>query len=207
MTMPIAVVPLRAGKTRLASAYGSDARRALRAAMLADVVEALRNADVGRIVVACADPESEAIAAPLPVVVHRDPPAVSGLDAALASAVAANAGKGDDVLIVTADLPTLVAGDVHAVIAAPGPVVVAPTSDGGTGALLRRPHDSIPTAYGPNSGARHARLATDAGIAPVVLDLPGFRIDVDTEADLAELDAAPSLGRHTASWLAGVVSA
>lgn len=202
MKQPTVVIPLRAGKTRLAGAYDERARRDLRGAMLADVVAAVRAAHLDRIVVACADDESAELADGLSVEVERDPPEVDGLDAAIAHTVevAGRERPKDDVMVVTADLPGLTANDVRAVLYAPGLVVIAPTGDGGTGILLRRPHDVIDTAYGQESAARHAARALDKGILPSVLELPGVRVDVDTEDDVIDLDGLRTLGEHTARW-------
>jgi 2-phospho-L-lactate/phosphoenolpyruvate guanylyltransferase len=115
-----------------------------------------------------------------------------GLGRALATADATAAGAAAT-LVVAADLPLVAAEDLDAVCAAGarGPaVVVAPTHDGGTGALLRRPPRLIPTAYGPGSAARHLALARAAGASALVVDRQALALDVDDAAGLARAHAA-----------------
>ena len=110
-----------------------------------------------------------------------------GLRVALDRADAATAGHATTI-VVAADLPEVAADDLGRVFAAAGAadraVVIAPTYDGGTGALLRRPPSLMPTAYGIGSAAAHIDLARAAGVLPQVLDLPGLARDVDTPEQL-----------------------
>ncbi|MFT5224041.1 MAG: 2-phospho-L-lactate guanylyltransferase [Glaciecola sp.] len=199
-TRPLVVVPLRAGKTRLADVLDTEDRARLRAAMLTDVIAALRGADCEQIVVACGDQESATIAHDLDLQVQLDPPDVADLNAAIASACAGTP-SGQALMVVTADLPSLTAADVRLVLDSRGEVVIAPTADGGTGALLRRPLAAMDTRYGPGSAALHTALARDCGLVATIMDLPGFRLDVDTEADLAEVASALVVGEATVRWL------
>ena len=202
----VAVVPLRApgdGKTRLAPALDRDARAALAGAMLADVVAALRGADV-HVVVAAGGPSAAAAGSALRTDVIMDPPGTTSLDLAVEHArrqlepLAA-------LLVVQADLPLLRPADVEAVLASESAVVVAPTDDGGTSALLRRPAGVVPTAYGRDSARTHRRLAVDAGITPHVVRRPGLALDVDVHEDLRAL-AGRAVGPATAAVLAALAS-
>jgi 2-phospho-L-lactate/phosphoenolpyruvate guanylyltransferase len=200
-----AVVPLRApgsGKTRLAPRLTVEQRAALAGAMLADVCHALEGAAIDRIVVAAGGASAVAAASALGLDVLHDPPRCSGLDAALRAAVG-RIGDAGTLLIVTADLPGLTAEDITAVLERPEPVVVAPTDDGGTGALLRRPPDAIATAYGPGSAARHLGLAYAAGLPAATIRRHGLAHDLDTWDDLRRLRAGP-LGPATAAVLVGM---
>lgn len=201
----VALVPLRApgvGKSRLAGALSSEGRAALAGAMLADVAAALRDAPVDRTVVAADGPAAVAAASALGLETLADPPGARGLDAALAAA-AARLGPLGQLLVVAADLPWLTGADVRRVLAVDADVVVAPTADGGTGGLLRRPADACATAYGVGSARRHLALARGAGRSATELQLPGFAHDVDVAADLARLTAAdrPTLGARTRAVL------
>ncbi len=197
---PTALIPLRApgaGKSRLAPGLSREERAALAGAMLADVAAALQAAGLEPIV-AAAGTEAVAAAAALGLDAVMDQEG-AGLDRALADAHHA-IGAPRDLLVVMADLPTLSGSDVEVLLARGPAVVVAPTDDGGTGALLRRPANSIPTAYGPDSAARHIALARSAGVEPAEVDRPGFRLDVDTRADLLHL-VERRLGVATAAFL------
>ena len=180
-----AVVPFRDpghGKSRLRSHLNGVDRAALSETMLATVVTALGTAGVGRLVVVAGGAGAVAAAERLGVDVVTDPPATSTLDDAVAAAV--DALHPHDLLVVAADLPGVTAADITAVLASPAAVVIAPTRDGGTAALLRRPHDVIATAYGVDSARRHRDLAVAAGATVEVIERPGLALDVDTWDDL-----------------------
>jgi 2-phospho-L-lactate/phosphoenolpyruvate guanylyltransferase len=202
----VALVPLRApgaGKTRLAGHLDVDQRAALAGAMLADVAAVLVGCRaLDRVVVAAGGPSAVAAAAALGLEVVADPPHVRGLDGALRAA-ALRIGHARQLLVVAADLPTLTPDDVDAVLACPAAVTVAPTRDGGTGALLRRPPDAITTTYGPGSCRRHLRLARAAGWTTAVVDRPGFAFDLDTVEDL-RLAGTGRVGPATAAVLAAL---
>ncbi|HEX2029017.1 MAG TPA: 2-phospho-L-lactate guanylyltransferase [Nitriliruptorales bacterium] len=192
----MALVPFRApghGKTRLATRDRAGVRgltpaerAALAAAMLSDVAAALTGAPVDQLVVAASDAAAATAASALGLAVVVDPPAAAGLDHALDAAARRTVQEGT-LLVVAADLPCLQPAEVEAVLTVRGAVVVAPTTDGGTGGLLRRPPTAVPTAYGPRSAERHLALAAARGLPAARVELDGFRHDVDTWADLAAL--------------------
>lgn len=209
----VALIPLRSpgqGKTRLASTLTAEERAALSGAMLADVVAALRDSAVDRIVVAAAGTAAAAAATAVGAEVLHDPASVTDLaprdrlDAAIAAATA-QLRIAAQLLVVAADLPHLRGADVDEVLAADAEVVVAPTRDGGTGGLLRRPPAVCSTAYGPRSATRHVAAAHAAGLGAVRLEVAGFAHDVDVEGDLGRSrgdPALPPLGTRTAALLA-----
>lgn len=187
------LVPLRSpgrGKTRLAGHLSPAARASLAGAMLADVAAALADAAVDELVVVAGGPAAAAAAGALGLDALIDPPDVATLDGALRAA-AARIGPRSELLVVAADLPRLTAADLAAVHGDGADVVVAPTADGGTGVLLRRPADVIPTAYGVGSAGRHLALARQAGAAGRTVRRAGAAYDVDTLADLIALRDAP----------------
>ncbi|MEX1177039.1 MAG: 2-phospho-L-lactate guanylyltransferase [Nitriliruptor sp.] len=198
-------MPLRSpgeGKSRLAGTLSVEGRAALAGAMLADVVAALTSSSVDRIVIAASGPAAVAAGSALGLETVSDPTGVRGLDAALGAA-ASRLGTVGTLLVVAADLPRLQRGDVEAVLGTDAAVVVAPTIDGGTGGLLRRPGHIIATAYGPGSARRHLSTARDAGLRAERRDAPGFAYDVDVAADLVALRdvGGPPLGARTAALL------
>jgi 2-phospho-L-lactate guanylyltransferase len=180
-----AIVPVKAltdAKSRLADQLSGDERRALVTWMLGRVLDACLSADpIDRVIVVAGDREAAAVAARAGVEVLIEP--VPGLPAALRAADQAAAGAGAT-LIVPADLPLATAGDLETACRARAGVVVVPTWDGGTGALLRRPPSVVATAFGPGSAAAHLRLAAAAGVRALRLDLPNLALDVDTPRDL-----------------------
>lgn len=183
-------VPLRSpghGKTRLAPHLSVVERAEVAGAMLADVVAAVRGAGLGRPTVLASGDAAAAAGAALgcPVRVDGDE---AGLNEALRAATR-TLDEDDDLLVLLGDLPLVSAADVAAVVAASGPVVLAPARDGGTAALLRRPATAMGTAFGPGSAAAHRSLAEAAGLTVTSVRRPGLATDLDT---LADLEALPS---------------
>lgn len=198
----VALIPLRdpgSGKTRLAPHLSPSERAGLAAAMLSDTVGAIRAAPVDRVVVAASGGTGAAAASALGLDVLLDPPSAPSLDEVLRVATARLSGA-SALLVVAADLPCLRPEEVAALLDLEAQVVVAPTGDGGTGGLLRRPPAIVPTAFGPGSAATHMRLAHQAGVQGRTASLPGFHNDVDTWADLQALVEAP-VGPTTAAFL------
>jgi 2-phospho-L-lactate/phosphoenolpyruvate guanylyltransferase len=188
-----AIVPLKAlgaAKQRLAGRLGAQERRDLVAWMFERVVAACRDARAtSDLLVVAGNADSAALARRAGVETLMEPR--PGLDAALAAADAALAGVGAT-LVVAADLPLVTPDDIDRVCveaAAQRVVAVAPTYDGGTGALLRRPPRIIPTAYGPDSAARHLALAAAADVSAVRLEVAGLALDVDDADGLAAAQA------------------
>jgi 2-phospho-L-lactate guanylyltransferase len=204
------LVPVRrlgVGKSRLRPPLGPEQSGALAAAMLEDVLEALAGVPaLGARAVVTGDPAVARVAeaAGARVIEHPDDglsPAVDAAGAALARAGASG------VLVVLGDLAGARAeelAELPAALAELGGrgVVLAPSRDGGTSALLRAPHDAIPSAFGPDSAARHLALAKQAGVPCRELALPSLAIDVDEVEDLEALLAHGGAGRRTRALLA-----
>jgi len=85
-------------------------------------------------------------------------------------------------------------------VEAPG-VALAPSSDGGTSALLRVPRDVIPARFGPDSAKRHREEAERASVACRYLPLPSLAVDVDSARDIEEILYSGTLGAHTRAVL------
>lgn len=184
-----AIVPLKAlanAKGRLSQALDPAQRRAFVAWMATRVIAACHECDgIDDVLVVAGDQAAADVASAAGAQVLLV--AEDGLRVALDRADVATADRAASI-IVAADLPEVSAHDLDTVLAAAGPshaaVVIAPTHDGGTGALLRRPPALITTAYGPGSAAAHADLARAAGIVPRVVDVAGLSRDVDTPEHL-----------------------
>lgn len=184
-----AIVPLKAldrAKGRLAEDLDGPSRQRLSRWMFERVAAALQvTRAVTGVLVVVGDADGAALAAAHGFATLREPR--PGLDAALGAADSATAGV-PATLVVAADLPLVRGGDLDAVCSAGGtaPVVVAPTRDGGTGALYRRPAGIIRTAYGSGSARAHLDAAAAAGVHGLRLDVAGLALDVDTAAALRE---------------------
>jgi 2-phospho-L-lactate guanylyltransferase len=103
-----------------------------------------------------------------------------------ASAVALSAGA-DAVLMLPSDLPLLTEADLNQLYELAmdeDGVIIAPSHDGGTNALLLRPPQAIVYAFGEGSFARHLTLAAEAGLPAHVYQSATLALDVDRPEDL-----------------------
>jgi 2-phospho-L-lactate guanylyltransferase len=193
-----ALVPVKAldrAKGRLAALLSQEERRRLALAMLEDVLRALRAVPrVDELAVVSPDTDVLARAGELGAEPLSEPPLCQGVNQALAHASAALSGRGaDTLLVVAADLPAALPGDIGTlldVIAETG-LALVPTHDRGTGAIALRPPGAIPFRFGPRSSVAHRREAVARGLPARVLLLASLSRDVDQPDDLTHLLAHP----------------
>ncbi len=98
-------------------------------------------------------------------------------------------------LTISADLPLLAQEDVFALIQAAQehPIVLASSSDGtGTNALLTRPPLALPYLFGPNSLPAYVQAAQMHKFSYTVVQTAHLALDIDTLADLAQLERSAS---------------
>ena len=181
-------------KRRLAALFDAEERAAISAALLARTVRVAKTAlaDSAIVVVASGDDVADvAHAAGTDRVIM---PRAEGLNPQLAEA-ALHVPEGVDLLILHADLPLLTPQDLAALVATPGPVVLAPDHRGeGTNALLQRAADRF-FAFGVGSCARHREQAARRDLQPALCARPGLARDLDEADDWAAVEAA--LGHGT----------
>jgi 2-phospho-L-lactate guanylyltransferase (CobY/MobA/RfbA family) len=90
----------------------------------------------------------------------------------------------------------------HAEYAEQGPGIwLAPSSDGGTSALLQIPSDAIACCFGRDSAARHREAAAAASVAYHELELESLLIDLDHPEDLEAFLKSEGGGRRTRALL------
>jgi 2-phospho-L-lactate guanylyltransferase len=141
--------------------------------------------------------------------------ALHGPDDGLNPAIDAAAGKlglADDapLLVVLGDVPGALPGELQRLFdvldnLGPGPAaVLAPSRDGGTSALLRRPHGALASCFGPQSAARHREAAQKAGVTLEEIPLPSLAIDLDRAEDLRGFLAETHGGERTRALLRGL---
>ena len=188
-----AVVPVKdlwGTKSRLKPILNPGARAGLTLYMMGRVVSALKQAGVENVCVVSPDPivlgeAAERGAAPLPQESR-------GLNPALEEGRRWAMGRGATALLVLpADLPLVDAEDLRAVLecAQKAPVTISPDgAHAGTNALLLRPPDALPFAFGPDSYEAHLRAARERGLGVRVCERPHLSFDLDTTEDLARLD-------------------
>jgi 2-phospho-L-lactate guanylyltransferase len=205
----VPVKSLAAGKSRLAAALGRAGAEALALAMLEDVVAALLATPRLRAVAVVTPDAAVAEAARRAgarVIGGED----AGLNAALERAARTLAPWcADGLLVVLGDVAGVRAAEIERVLdalaAGPAPrAVLAPTRDGGTGALARRPADAFAPRFGPTSAQRHREAAARAGVPLAELALPGLALDLDDEQALRAFLAGEGGGPRTRARLAAL---
>ncbi len=192
-----AVLPVKSfgrAKQRLDAAIGQPDRAELAAAMVGDVLDALRAVSgLSELIVVTAERQAAAAARAAEAHVVEDPVEAGQSDAA-ARGVRAAVGRGAQrVLLVPGDCPALDPGEVGRLLdgfPGAGLVIVPDRHGSGTNALLIAPPGAIEPSFGAGSLARHAALGAAAGIAVRVAHAPSLELDVDTPGDLAALRTA-----------------
>jgi len=194
-----AILPVKRfaqAKQRLGASIANQLRLALAAAMVADVMAALAQAEAIALTVVVTAEESVALAARdlgATVVADRQESGQSaaaelGIEHALAEGI-------ERVLCVPGDCPALDPLELEALLrrdeaqaSGAARVVILPDRHGtGTNGLLLAPPLALAPSFGPDSCARHRELARAAGAECRVQQLPSLLLDVDTGADLAAL--------------------
>jgi len=194
--MTIALIPvkrLEESKSRLFPQLSEARREALTLAMLEDLIEALsQTPGVDRIAVTTPDPvvAKHAQGAGAEILIREEP----GLNAALedgrerlCNADTASDASAEAFLIVLGDVAGALPEDFAKLIEladANRGVWLAPSSDGGTSALLQRPATAIPCCFGRNSAKRHREAAESAGVPFDEIPLASLAIDLDQPEDL-----------------------
>jgi 2-phospho-L-lactate guanylyltransferase len=159
-------------KTRLASLLEADERRRLARAMLADVLDALRDAGREPTVLA-----TEPIECAAPVTVDDRP---------LTPAVNAVLDAGDPTAIVMADLALATPAALDGLFDATAEVVLAPGLGGGTNAVVTR-HPDFRVDYHGVSYRDHRERAAAVGASVETVDSLRLAVDVDDPEDLVDV--------------------
>lgn len=196
-----AIVPVKdlgETKSRLSSSLSPEERAVLTLWMLEHVLATLRETDgVERVGVVSPSPRVLSLAE------EFDATALGqesrGLNNALEEGRGWAVSRGaSSLLVLPADLPYLSAFDVRMLLNLlredERAVVISPDeSREGTNALLIRPPDAMPFAFGPGSYEAHLRAARQRGLDPAIYEDASLAFDLDTREDLARLRAPEDL--------------
>ena len=190
--MSVAVIPIKSlahSKSRLSSDFDRSELERLSLSMLEDLLDALlATPALTRVAVATPDERVAELARSLGAeALHGPDP---GLKSAIDDAPQKLGLEADEaLLVVLGDLPDARPDELQRLFESiqdsEGPVAaLAPSSDGGTSALLRRPHDCIPSCFGPESARRHTEAAESQGVPILRIPLPSLDLDLDSVTDL-----------------------
>jgi 2-phospho-L-lactate guanylyltransferase len=210
----LAILPVKRfanAKRRLEAALPSGSRRALAEAMFSDVLTALRRVEaIDRVLVVSADPIAQRTAEGHGALTLEDT-AESGQDLAVARGAAHARELGAaQVLCLAGDCPLLDPLELDGLLGRPRTAeryaVLVPDRHGtGTNALLLCPPEALQPRYGPDSFARHRKLAEEADLPVEVAELPSLALDVDTPEDFALLQERLAAHRGGAAHTRGML--
>jgi 2-phospho-L-lactate guanylyltransferase len=181
-------------KTRLWEALGSAARLELVRSMLTAVLSGARGAHTVRQIIVVS-PERDSVPADIPVFADTG----ECLNGALTQAYRVLREFGcQEVVILPADLPTITAADIDALVRAGrqgGFAIASDTAGVGTNALCLASAHPFRFQFGPDSKRLHLQEAERTGLGAQMVRLPGLEFDVDSPADLDRLDRQRWLAR------------
>ena len=203
----VAVVPVKSlteAKKRLAGHLSPEERRSLVIAMLNDVLHALNRANVfGQVIVVSPDTILEHEAEKNHSRFVRQ--SGVGLNSAVRQVTKMVIEEGGPVLsCVLGDIPLVERGDfeeLHEIGRGRPRVILSPSLKGGTNVLVRTPPETIASAYGRWSYAKHLRTAQEKGVPVYSVSNPRLSLDIDTVEDLRTLHRRDSAGRTNAGRL------
>ncbi len=205
MTGTWALVPVKSpsrSKSRLLPVLSNKECARLCLAMLQDVLQSLQGAThIDGIAIVTNDAEVAAIATAGGHEVIADN--ADDLCSALDEAARQLAARGvNQVLIIPADVPTVMATDIDKLIERhTGGLSISPAiRDGGTNALICSPPDAVKFCYGKDSARKHLQRAKKSGTDSNRLAAPAFFRDIDLPEDLLWLHNQPQ-GEHTLAYL------
>lgn len=194
-----AIVPvkdLEESKSRLSPFLTPEEREVLTLTMLNHVLTTLREVEaVERVGVVSPSPQALFMAEDVGATAL--PQSSRGLNNALEEGRAWTISEGaSSLLVLPADLPYLSAFDVRMLITISrdehAAVISPDEADEGTNALLMRPADAMPFAFGSGSYETHQRTAREHGIEVGIYKHANVAHDVDTFEDLkALIDSGP----------------
>jgi len=187
-----AVIPVKKlddTKKRLSAVFTPQERSQLTLAMLEDVLKTLKLSNVDETVVVGEDSQVQRVAEKLGTTY------LSATDAGLNPAIEEATSwcmqrAAASVLVLPADIPLLTSKDVNRLLelgAGGGAVVLSPSKNWGTNALLRSPPRLIPSCFGPKSFLSHIREAYQKGVSVRLYFSAGLAADVDSAEDLKRL--------------------
>jgi len=187
-----AIVPvkgLNVSKERLSNVLSPKKRGELTAAMLRDVLNALKASTVHEVLLVSPDSAVKGIAEEYGVSYLS--PKRTDLNPSLTEAIEWCMQKNADaVLILPADIPLVSSQDIDKLVelgSEKSTAVLAPSMNGGTNALLLNPPNVIPVCFGPGSFFKHVKQAIVKKVEVRFHSSREIALDIDSEEDLNKL--------------------
>jgi len=187
----VAVVPVKAlskSKTRLSTLFTFQERRVLALSMLQDVLVALKSSKVNKTIVVSSDIAVQKRAKDFGVTFLKE--AQEGLNQALGQAMKWCIRKNaESVLVLPADIPLITSQDINQImnLSLNCSLVISPSLNGGTNALLQKPPGILSYCFGPDSFRKHVCQALSKNIQTKFYLSSSVLLDIDSEKDLVPL--------------------
>jgi 2-phospho-L-lactate/phosphoenolpyruvate guanylyltransferase len=186
-----AIVPVKSllkSKTRLSNFFTLQERPLFTLAMIEDVLNALKSSKVTKTVVVSSDSTVEDLVKDFGMTFLKENQ--EGLNQALNQATKWCVRNGAKlVLILPADVPLITEKDVNELVklSLNSSVVISPSRNGGTNALLQTPPGIVSPCFGPNSFKRHVDKALAKHVITKIFVSSSVMLDIDSERDLEQL--------------------
>jgi 2-phospho-L-lactate guanylyltransferase len=174
---PHALIPYKPvnPKTRLSCLLDQPEREEFARVMLADVVDAVKDADCTPVIVTTELYDSEDTQI---TITDAD------LNQTLNEVLPQTAGP---VIIIMADLPLATGPDITRIISTQSDMAVVPGRGGGTNVIFLKEPTRFHVDYYGTSFLKHKKIAEEAGLSCEVIDSFRLHTDIDEKEDLVEL--------------------
>ena len=176
-------------RKRLFAAFSPEQSKLLSAAMLEDVLTALKSSVVHEVVVVGTDSDVRGVVEKCGVSFVQIERA--GLNLALKKAIAScMEKKSDAVLMLPVNIPLVSSSDIDRMVALgsqESSLVLCPSMKGGTNAVLLNPPDVVQAQFGRGSFFKLVKAAIDKDVALKFYSSRETAFDMDSEEDLGKL--------------------
>lgn len=201
----IPVKNLKDAKTSFSEVLSDEERREFTLFMLEDVLETASRVEGAELAVVTPDEDVMDFVENNEIETIFD--SGFGLNAALEDAIQETVELGfREVLIIPADVPLMKTTDIESILdmaSEDQSVVIAPSKEEGTNALLMRPPDIINIHFGGKSFPEHVRECVDRGVEFQVYESERLARDIDNPKDFLRVETLGA-GTKTHSFLSSL---